>query len=153
MKIGLVQINPVIGDFKYNCEKVLNWSIDAMKRGCDFVIFPELVVSGYPPQDLLERQSFVEDHDEALRELISKLPDIDVMLGCFEKSNLDHGKPLYNSAILVRKGEIVFRARKQLLPTYDVFDESRYFEPGKSSEVVTIGDLRFGVTICEDFWS
>jgi NAD+ synthase (glutamine-hydrolysing) len=153
VKIGLVQVNPIIGDFKYNCEKVLKWALDAQKRGCDLVIFPELVISGYPPQDLLERQSFIEDHNAALDELLSNLPDLDVMLGCFEKNPHEKGKPLYNSAIVVRKGEVVFRTRKQLLPTYDVFDESRYFEPGKSSEIYTLGDQNFGVTVCEDVWS
>lgn len=153
MKIGLVQVNPIIGDFKYNCEKVLKWALDAQKRGCDLVIFPELVISGYPPQDLLERQSFIEDHNAALDELLSNLPDLDVMLGCFEKNPHEKGKPLYNSAIVVRKGEVVFRTRKQLLPTYDVFDELRYFEPGKSSEIYTLGDQNFGVTVCEDVWS
>lgn len=153
MKIALVQVNPVIGDFKYNCEKVLKWSLNAKKRGCDLVIFPELVISGYPPQDLLERQSFIEDHNSALDELLGQLPDLDVMLGCFEKNNHDRGKPLYNSAIVVRNGEVVFRTHKQLLPTYDVFDETRYFEPGTSSEIYSVGGQHFGVTVCEDVWS
>ena len=153
MKIGLVQVNPIIGDFKYNCEKVLKWSLSAKKLGCDLVIFPELVISGYPPQDLLERQSFIEDHNTALDELLGKLPDIDVMLGCFEKNNHEKGKALYNSAIVARNGEVVFQTRKQLLPTYDVFDEARYFEPGKGSEIYTLGDQSFGVTVCEDVWS
>ena len=147
MKIALVQVNPVIGDFKYNCEKVLKWSLNAKKRGCDLVIFPELVISGYPPQDLLERQSFIEDHNSALDELLGQLPDLDVMLGCFEKNNHDRGKPLYNSAIVVRNGEVVFRTHKQLLPTYDVFDETRYFEPGKSSEIFSVGGQHFGVIL------
>ena len=153
MKIGLVQVNPIIGDFKYNSDKVLKWALDAQKRGCELVIFPELVISGYPPQDLLERKSFIEDHDAALNELISKLPDLDVMLGCFEKNPHGKGKPLYNSAIVVRKGEIVFRTRKQLLPTYDVFDETRYFEPGTRSNIYSFGGQNFGVTVCEDVWN
>jgi NAD+ synthetase len=153
VKIGMVQINPVIGDFKYNCDKILKWSLQAKDKGCELVIFPELVISGYPPQDLLERQSFIEDHDAALKSLIGQLPDVDVMLGCFEKSFLDHGKKLYNSAIVVRGGQVVFTARKQLLPSYDVFDETRYFEPGKSSSIFTIGTHHFGVTVCEDVWS
>ncbi|PHR26467.1 MAG: NAD+ synthase [Desulfotalea sp.] len=153
MKIGLVQVNPVIGDFKYNCERILKWSVRAKNLGCDLVIFPELVISGYPPQDLLERQSFVEDHNSALNELMGQLPELDVMLGCFEENNLPQGKPLYNSAIVVRKGEVVFRTRKQLLPTYDVFDETRYFQPGESSDIYTLGDAHFGVTVCEDVWS
>ncbi|BHH83691.1 NAD+ synthase [Desulforhopalus sp. 52FAK] len=153
MKIGLVQINPVIGDFANNCKRILKWAIHAKEQGCELVVFPELAISGYPPQDLLERQSFIEDHNSALEELLFQLPEVDVMLGCFEKSKLAHGKQLYNSAIVIRDGAIVFRARKQLLPTYDVFDETRYFEPGTSSEIYTIGDMSFGVTVCEDVWS
>lgn len=153
MKIGLVQINPVIGDFSFNCQKILTWAVHAKEQGCELVIFPELAISGYPPQDLLERQSFIEDHNHALDELLFQLPDIEVMLGCFEKSNVEHGKQLYNSAIVIKDKEIVFRTQKQLLPTYDVFDETRYFEPGNSSEIYTTGDMSFGVTICEDVWS
>jgi len=153
VKIGLVQINPVIGDFANNCKRILKWAVHAKDQGCGLVVFPELAISGYPPQDLLERQSFIEDHNSALDDLLFQLPDLDVMLGCFEKSNLEHGKQLYNSAIVVRDGAIVYRARKQLLPTYDVFDETRYFEPGKSSETYSVGGLNFGVTICEDVWS
>jgi len=153
VKIGLVQTNPVIGDFANNCKKILKWVVSAREKGCELVIFPELAISGYPPQDLLERQSFVEDHNSALEELMHQLPDVDVMLGCFEKSRVEYGKPLHNSAIVIRNGEIIFQARKQLLPTYDVFDETRYFEPGKSSDIFSIGEKNFGVTICEDVWS
>ena len=153
MKIGLVQINPVIGDFSYNCQRILKWAVHAKEQGCELIIFPELAISGYPPQDLLERQSFIEDHNSALDELLFQLPDVDVMLGCFEKTHLEYGKQLYNSAIVIRKGEVVFRARKQLLPTYDVFDETRYFEPGETSDIYSVGDMNFGVTVCEDVWS
>lgn len=152
MKIGLAQIDPVIGDFKYNCEKIIFWSKQAKERGCDLVIFSELVISGYPPQDLLERNSFIQLHNEALHDLMSKLPDIDVMLGCLEKRDEISGKKLYNAAIAVRRGKIIFRARKQLLPSYDVFDETRYFEPGDESEIYELNGERFGVTICEDAW-
>lgn len=153
VKIALVQINPVIGDFKYNCEKIISWSLEAKKRGCELVIFPELVVSGYPPQDLLERTSFIDSHNDAVTRLVEELPDLDVMFGCFEKNPEPHGKKLYNSALVARGGKIIFRARKQLLPAYDVFDETRYFEPGSPSSVYRIKDLHFGVTVCEDVWS
>lgn len=152
MKIGLVQINPIIGDFTYNCEKVLTWARTAKQEGCQLVIFPELVISGYPPQDLLERASFVEEHDRAVALLVQSLPELDVMFGCFEKRDQPGGKKLFNSALVVRKGEVVFRARKQLLPSYDVFDETRYFEPGGSSELYELHGEAFGVTVCEDVW-
>lgn len=152
MKIALVQINPVIGDFAGNCEKILGHAENALAGGCRLVIFPELAVSGYPPQDLLERQSFLDDHDQAVQRLVKALPDLDVLFGCIERRHEDHGKPLYNSAFVARGGEIVFKARKQLLPTYDVFDESRYFQPGKSPELYRLDDVALGVTICEDIW-
>jgi NAD+ synthase (glutamine-hydrolysing) len=153
MKIALVQTNPVIGDFEKNCNKILNWSHKAKRSGCELVIFPELTVSGYPPQDLLERKSFLDAHDAAITKLLDELPDLDVMFGCFERREGKRGKSLYNSAVVARKGKIVFRARKQLLPSYDVFDETRYFEPGPPSELYEIKDLKFGVTVCEDVWS
>jgi NAD+ synthetase len=117
------------------------------------VIFPELAVSGYPPQDLLERKSFLAAHDAAIGKLLGELPDLDVMFGCFEKREGEKGKSLYNSAVVARNGRIIFRARKQLLPSYDVFDETRYFEPGKPSELYVLNDLNFGVTVCEDVWN
>lgn len=152
MKIALVQINPIIGDFVYNSKKIIEYSRRAQKGGCGIVIFPEMVLSGYPPQDLLERDSFIESHDRALEDLCQKLPDIDVLLGCFERRSNARGKRLYNSAIVIRGGDIIHRARKQLLPSYDVFDETRYFEPGKFSEPYRVGELVFGVTVCEDIW-
>lgn len=153
MKIALVQLNPVIGDFKKNCEKIVSWAQKAKARGCELVIFPELVVSGYPPQDLLERRSFLDDHDDAVTKLIQELPELDVMFGCMERRVGKRGKKLFNSALVARGGEIVFRARKQLLPAYDVFDETRYFEPGPVSEIYELKGARFGVTVCEDVWS
>ncbi len=152
MRIALVQINPIIGDFKSNCEKILSYARKAYEEKCRLVVFPELAISGYPPQDLLERSSFIQDHHLAKERLFQELPDIDVMLGTIERRDENHGKPLHNSAIVVRNGEIVFRARKQLLPTYDVFDETRYFEPGTPSTLYEVDGEFFGVTICEDVW-
>lgn len=153
MKIGLVQVNPVVGDFKNNCEKILDGSRKAKQAGCELVIFPELVVSGYPPQDLLERESFIQAQDKAIETLLSELPALDVLFGCFESRKEAWGKKLYNSAVVARQGQIIFRARKQLLPSYDVFDETRYFEPGPESEIYTLKGHNFGVTVCEDIWS
>lgn len=152
VKIALVQLNPVIGDFAKNCAQIKSWSEKARACGCELVIFPELAVSGYPPQDLLERKSFLTAHEEAVADLLAGLPDLDVMFGCFEMRQGRQGKNLYNSAVVARQGAIVYRARKQLLPAYDVFDETRYFEPGPPAELYTLKNLHFGVTVCEDVW-
>ena len=152
MKIALVQTNPTIGDFAANCQNILRHAENAYRAGCRLVIFPELAVSGYPPQDLLERASFLAAQDEAISMLCTSLPAMDVMFGCVERCNLEGGKSLYNSAVVVRDQEIVYRARKQLLPSYDVFDETRYFEPGEVPALYEIDGYWFGVTVCEDVW-
>ncbi|SHO50155.1 NAD+ synthase [Desulfopila aestuarii] len=152
MKISLVQINPVIGDFAGNCEKIRAYAEKAWKEGSRLVIFPELAVSGYPPQDLLERPSFLRANDSAMARLIKELPPIDVMFGSVEHCDTRPGKPLYNSAVVARNGKIIFKARKQLLPSYDVFDETRYFEPGPPSQIYEVEGHYFGVTVCEDVW-
>ncbi|KAF0189138.1 MAG: hypothetical protein FD168_985 [Desulfobulbaceae bacterium] len=153
MKIALVQTNPVIGDFSVNCRAIILAAEQALARGCSLVIFPEMAVSGYPPQDLLERPSFLEAHGLAVAGLVCELPDLAVMFGCFERrSGEEQGKPLYNSVVVAQGGEIVHRVRKQLLPAYDVFDETRYFEPGPVSELYRLGGLTFALTVCEDIW-
>ncbi len=153
MKIALVQINPVIGDFLGNSKKILAGCQKAVQKGCELAIFPELVLSGYPPQDLLERPSFLHAHDKALEQLCQDLPAIDILIGCVEqRQQLKGGKGLCNSAYLIAGGRVVQRVRKQLLPTYDVFDEKRYFESGSESTVVQWKGLQLGITICEDIW-
>ena len=152
MKVALAQINPVIGDFTGNCKKIVKYSQKAAKRGCRLVIFPELAVSGYPPLDLLERKSFVHDHQAAIDALLSRLPQIDVMFGCFESRTSGSGKPLYNSALVCRSGVVIHRTRKRLLPAYDVFDENRYFEPGTVPELYELDGKKFAITVCEDIW-
>lgn len=155
MKIGLVQYNPVIGDFKHNCQKILFWAQEAEKAGCSLVIFPELAVSGYPPQDLLERAIFIDEHDQAVQHLVAELPAIDVVFGAFEKREFGGGKKLYNSAFVARGGQVIYRVRKQLLPAYDVFDETRYFEPGTTDAPADFYEIQghyFAITICEDIW-
>lgn len=153
MKIALIQINPVIGDFVGNSRKILNVCREAVKQDCGLVIFPELALSGYPPHDLLERPAFLNTHDQTLSELCHNLPEIDLIIGCIEQRGADtDGKKLYNSAFFIRNGSIMQRIRKQLLPTYDVFDEKRWFEPGNTPGVIECKGLRFGVTVCEDIW-
>lgn len=153
MKIALVQTNPIIGDFSRNSRKILDACREAQERGCQLIIFPELSLSGYPPYDLLERPAYLAAHDQALLQLCSTLPDIDVLLGCIERrAETGRGKRLYNSGFFIRNSSIVQRIQKQLLPTYDVFDEKRWFEPGTVPGIIECGGLRFGVTVCEDIW-
>lgn len=151
MKIALAQINPIIGNFTSNRDRVAEQIRLAEEAACGLIIFPELTLCGYPPQDLLERPAFLRAHDEVLEELVSSVGDIGVILGVPEQRQ-GKGKPLYNSALLIHQGKVLHRVRKQLLPTYDVFDESRYFEPGPSSRPFSFQGLRLGLTICEDIW-
>lgn len=151
MKVALVQTNPVIGAFERNLRQILHWLAKARQAGCDLVVFPELTLCGYPPQDLLERTSFLDGHDRALADLIKEIDGISCIVGVPERRQ-GPGKPLYNAALVLEQGRIAFRARKQLLPTYDVFDETRYFEPGTTSTVFPFQGLQCGLTICEDIW-
>ncbi|MBV5317336.1 MAG: NAD+ synthase [Desulfobulbaceae bacterium] len=151
MKIALVQTNPVVGAFDHNLRQILGWIEKAKHARCDLVVFPELSLCGYPPQDLLERPSFLDAHDRVLVELVRQLDGITCIIGALERRS-GPGKPLYNSAFVLEKNKIVYRARKQLLPTYDVFDETRYFEAGTTSTVFPLQGLHCGLTICEDIW-
>ncbi len=151
MKIALVQINPIIGAFEQNLCRVLLWIEKARQAQCDLVVFPELSLCGYPPQDLLERSSFLDAHDRALLDLINQLEGITCIIGVLERRS-GPGKPLYNSAYVLEHKKIAFRARKQLLSSSDVFDETRYFETGTSSTVFPLKGLHCGLTICEDIW-
>lgn len=151
MKIALVQTNPVIGAFDQNLENVLRRVEEAKAASCDLVMFPELTLCGYPPQDLLERPAFLAAHDAALEKLIDQITGITCIVGVLEPRH-GRGKPLYNSAFVIQDGRVMQRARKQLLPTYDVFDETRYFEPGTESTVFALGEFHFGLSICEDIW-
>lgn len=131
------------------------WAKKAYNTGCSLIVFPELSISGYPPLDLIERNVFVAEHDRCLAEFISELPDVTVIFGAIEKRDARAGKRLYNSAFVAKNGKIIQRIRKQLLPTYDVFDESRYFQPGDSAEsekIIEVEGHNFAITICEDAW-
>ncbi len=153
MKIALVQINPHIGNFNHNCGKIAQAADRARSEGCELVIFPEMAISGYPPQDLLERPSFIADHEQALSQLIKKIKGIGVIVGAITKNTEKTGKPLCNSCLLFENGMVLARAHKQLLPSYDVFDEARYFEPGGPAVPVHYKGLNIIMTICEDIWN
>ena len=153
MKIGILQLNFAVGDFTKNSERVLVGYGEAVRRGADLAVAPELGLCGYPPRDLLHRVDFLQAHDRALRELAKKIGKVPLLIGGIEKSKEKAGRPLHNSAFLLQQGKIQVVARKALLPTYDVFDEDRYFEPGSGGKPVRIGGVRVGVTICEDIWN
>ncbi len=152
MKIALGQTNPLVGDFRGNSAKVLTALRQAREAGCALAVFPELALCGYPPQDLLERPAFVAAHDEALTALTAEVHGIGLILGVIERRQ-GRGKPLYNSALLIEDGIRRHTARKRLLPSYDVFDERRYFEPGGPGLLVDFHGLRLALTVCEDIWS
>ncbi|HUU41191.1 MAG TPA: NAD+ synthase [Desulfatiglandales bacterium] len=153
MKIALAQINPTIGDFSNNTEKIISSAHKAAELSCDLVVFSELVISGYPPRDLLEKGDFVKANLKSLRRLVKSIKDIAVICGFVDENPSKEGNRLFNSAVLFNEGQILHRANKKLLPTYDVFDERRYFEPGKKCTAFTFKECRMGLTVCEDIWN
>jgi len=153
MKIALCQINPIIGDFDHNTSLILEWSERAGNLGCSLAVFPELSLIGYPPKDLLERPSFVRENLKRLDLLAKEITSIAVLCGYVDRNLASTGKPLLNCVALLRDGKIEARGGKRLLPAYDVFDETRYFEPAPFSLVFEMEGRRLGVTICEDIWN
>jgi len=153
MRIALIQTNPLIGDFHRNLANIVAWIDRAREANCALAIFPELAICGYPPQDLLERPAFLADLQRATNRLVTETHGIGVLCGTILPNPEASGKPLYNSAILLENGKILFTTHKRLLPCYDVFDETRYFEPGRQSVPCTYKGLTLGLTICEDIWN
>lgn len=153
MKIALIQINPLIGDFARNSELIAAGCARAAALGCGLAILPELALSGYPPQDLLERPAFLADHQRALERLIDRVRGIGVLCGAITANPGGEGKGLHNSALLFAEGQLLGVVAKRLLPTYDVFDETRYFDPGPASAPCHFQGLNLAVTICEDIWN
>jgi len=153
MKIAIAQINPVIGDFSYNCSRIIRYSEKARALNCDLIVFSELVIPGYPPRDLLEKPDFIQSNLDALQYVMETVKGIGVICGFVEKNPADQGNPLFNAAALFEDGRILHKVRKRLLPTYDVFDERRYFEPGKESRGFAYKGRKIGLTICEDAWN
>ena len=153
MKIALAQINTTIGDFDGNTFKVFQSIDQARQKGCDLVIFPELTLSGYPPTDYMDKEDFVRTTLEKLDQVVEAKHNIGVIVGFVGFSRVKEGKPFYNGAALIKEGKIITRIYKTLLPSYDVFDENRYFQPGKSNEAISFLGKRVGITICEDIWN
>ncbi len=153
MRLGLAQLNTTVGDLAGNRRKILDAYHALVAQGAEIVVFPELVVCGYPPRDLLFKRRFVPDCEESLREIASHIGEVPAVIGTVERNTSGSGRPAFNAAAFVRRGRIVATAHKCLLPTYDVFDEDRYFEPAASPLVVEHASRRIGITICEDIWT
>jgi NAD+ synthase (glutamine-hydrolysing) len=153
MRLGLAQLNPTVGDLAGNRRKILDAYGALAAQGAELVIFPELVVCGYPPRDLLFKRRFVPDVAASLATLATAIGEVPALIGTVEVNATGQGRPFHNSAALCHRGQVITHARKCLLPTYDVFDEDRYFEPASQPTVLTIAGRRVGVTICEDLWT
>ena len=153
MRIGLAQINTTVGDLSGNTRRILDAYRALVSDGAEVVVFPELAVSGYPPRDLLFKRRFVTDVESALAEIAAAIGDVPALVGFVETNTTGTGRPFHNAAAWCRRGEVALIARKCLLPTYDVFDEDRYFEPATEPRTVDFGGRRIGITICEDIWT
>ncbi|MCK5145897.1 NAD+ synthase [bacterium] len=156
MRITLAQLNPTIGDFCGNIKKMHEAMLRATSDNSEMIIFPELFPSGYPPKDLLEKPVFIKRYEQADKN-ISKLsvsfPELFICYGTIEKTDKTSGKLLYNTARIIKNGKLVFTQRKSLLPTYDVFDEARYFLEADEINLFTIKGEQWGISICEDAWN
>ncbi|HMP81487.1 MAG TPA: NAD+ synthase [Verrucomicrobiota bacterium] len=155
MKIGALQLNSTIGDYDANRNKLVAAYQEACQSGAEFVIAPELFLCGYPPRDLLLRPDFVEAGLNTLAEVAGCVGEIPLCVGFVDRSDDRPGRALTNSAAVLHKGEIVWRQRKSLLPTYDVFDEDRYFQPSAKDSLAPFEfkGRKLGITICEDIWN
>lgn len=153
MKIGLGQINPTIGDFSGNSAKIIEFARRAHGSGAEMVLFPELAVCGYPPRDLLEKPAFVARSQETVCRIAREVPELTIICGFVSPAAAETGKSVMNSAAVLRDGKVQFVQSKMLLPTYDVFDEMRYFDPASSQQVLPCEDEKLALTICEDAWN
>ena len=147
VKIGFAQLNSTVGDLRGNHARILTAYLDLIARGADVVITPELALTGYPPQDLVFKSRFVPANLETLDLLHREVGDVPLLAG-FIDVNTGTGQPFHNAAAILQRGQPRRVVHKSLLPTYDVFDEDRYFEPAKSVAPIEIGGVPFGVTIC-----
>jgi NAD+ synthase (glutamine-hydrolysing) len=152
MKIYIAQLNPTVGALAANASLIRRAYDEGVAAGANVVLVPELAVTGYPPRDLLAREFFVNAALKVRDELAAMTGETTLIFGCITRNASWCGKPLHNTAVVARNGRIILEQHKSLLPTYDVFDELRYFEPGRSVGVVEIGGLKAGIAICEDFW-
>jgi NAD+ synthetase len=153
LKIGLLQLNSTVGDFAANRLKLFAAYEKACALGAEFVIAPELFLCGYPPRDLLQRPDFIDANLSTLDELARSIGAVPLCVGYVDRNAEKPGRALHNSAAVLQNGKIIWRTRKSLLPTYDVFDEDRYFEPAKNVVPFEFNGHKLGITICEDIWN
>ncbi|MGZ4827953.1 MAG: nitrilase-related carbon-nitrogen hydrolase, partial [Terriglobales bacterium] len=153
MKIALGQINTTIGDFSGNCGKIVEFSRRALAAGATVAMFPELSICGYPPRDLVENPSFVNRNQETLQRVADETRGIAVICGLVTPAHAETGKSVMNSAAMTRDGQVAFVQSKMLLPTYDVFDESRNFAPAAKQELLPLCGRKIALTVCEDAWN
>ncbi len=155
MIIALAQIDPTVGDFTGNLEKIVASATGAATAGARLTVFSELALCGYPPADFLEKPAFLVRCRSALNELVNATKDLStaILVGTALPAPLGSGKPAVNAAVLLDRGEVVLEQHKRLLPFYDVFDEQRYFRRAESQRVVDLDGLRLAISICEDAWN
>jgi NAD+ synthase (glutamine-hydrolysing) len=156
MRVTIAQLNPTVGDYTGNLDRIRQLLARCADEAPDLVILPELFLCGYPPRDLLERHWFIQQSLEAvdqLRALSQRYPETGILVGAPLPTGRPTGKGLYNAALLICNGEVVFQQNKSLLPTYDVFDEARYFDPADQVAVVPFRGEMLGISICEDAWN
>jgi NAD+ synthase (glutamine-hydrolysing) len=146
-RLALAQFNPTVGDLPGNRDRIIQQIRCAEEMGAELIAFPELALTGYPPEDLLLKPSFIRDNLQALQEVARATGDIAVVIGC-----VDRADDIFNAAAVLHRGRVVHLYHKQFLPTYGVFDEDRYFSPGYEAPVFRLGDVLLGVNVCEDIW-
>jgi NAD+ synthase (glutamine-hydrolysing) len=155
MRVALAQINPTIGDLSGNVDRIIRFSRDAASRNADIAVFPELAISGYPPRDLVEKESFLSRTEDQLRRLACETKDLrlTILCGYVGRPEVPQGRRATNSAALIARGDVLFRQDKMLLPNYDVFDEARHFVPAERQSLTDVSGSRCAITICEDAWN
>lgn len=153
MKIGFLQLNSTIGDFAANVKKLVAGYEKAVGLGAEFILAPELFLCGYPPRDLLLRPDFIDANLAALDDVAKKIGQVPLCVGFVDRNSERPGRALRNAAAILQNGKIVWRTNKCLLPTYDVFDEDRYFEPSKTIAPFEFNGGKQAITICEDIWN
>src|SRR6266404_3388143 len=152
MKIGFAQLNPTVGDLRGNFDKIVQSYERLAAAGADLVITPELAITGYPPQDLIFKSRFVPETLEIVDQLHARVGRAALLVG-FVDRNEGRGRPFHNAAGLLAHGQPIRVAHKSLLPTYDVFDEDRYFQPASQVAPFDVDGTKIGITICEDIWT
>jgi predicted amidohydrolase len=153
MQIGFAQINTTVGDIRSNQERIFSAYETAVSSGADLVLTPELALTGYPPQDMVFKSGFVPETLESLNGLRRTVGTVPLLVGYVDFNPSRTGKPFVNACAVLAKGEPVRKVFKTLLPTYDVFDEARYFDPAPDQEPIDLLGTKIGITICEDIWT